>query len=252
MVMLRIRTAQGEEPIELGGPGGTMRFGVGDPDGLRSTIWTVTAPRNKADVYVGNRSIMHQLKISLHESGDWRYQWTREQGATFLPAGVGRIIDQWAQPAEVGSGWTRAVRIWIAAEDLAVLGPPRGRPSSVQDIMWLPAPEPGEVFGFDVVIARAGQGVTRLLRYRPVDAMWLKASDESDDEDREFCVLLGARLSISPEERAWLDAERNRFIAAALRGGANLNSPTVRGALYAIDDGGARNLWDLSLTTTSR
>ena len=103
---------------ELSGSGGTFCFAVGEPDGPGSAIWAVQAPTNKRDVYIAGFGIGGIQKVSLHRSGDWRYQWTSEQAAKPGLSGKGRIIEQWTRPSEALPGWTEAFQIWIPNDEL--------------------------------------------------------------------------------------------------------------------------------------
>lgn len=50
-----------------------LRFCVGHPS-ARSSYWSAFANKATSDVYIGIRSSANLHKISLHESGDFRYQ----------------------------------------------------------------------------------------------------------------------------------------------------------------------------------
>lgn len=47
----------------------SVRFGVGDPSGLRSSEWVVMWKSDSSDVYLAARTLGGLLKVSLHESG---------------------------------------------------------------------------------------------------------------------------------------------------------------------------------------
>jgi hypothetical protein len=55
-----------------------IRLAVGDPDGPRSTVWRVWANRRSSDVYVAARVLGGVAKVSLHQSGRWRFAFTTE------------------------------------------------------------------------------------------------------------------------------------------------------------------------------
>jgi hypothetical protein len=74
-VTLQMRDNHGNaERVVLPGPGGEIRVVVGEP-GKQSGAWKIWAGPNKSDVYLGLRAVLGHQKWSLHESGDWRYQW---------------------------------------------------------------------------------------------------------------------------------------------------------------------------------
>jgi hypothetical protein len=145
---------------ELPGPGGTVCFAVGRPDGPRSGIWAVQAPTKTRDVYIAGLGIGGLQKVSLHQSGDWRYQWTREQAAELGLPGKGRIIEQWTRPSEAVPGWTEAFQIWFPNDELTTFsGVPapedpyfKGVCQSEEEIVWVPAPGPGKAIGASVFL----------------------------------------------------------------------------------------------------
>jgi hypothetical protein len=97
--------------FQLSGPGGAVCFAVGSPSGPRSSVWVIKAPPDTRDVYVGNMSIIDFIKISLHQSGIWRYALTKGHARGTLPAGVDRVVERWHRPPEVVPGWTEALNI---------------------------------------------------------------------------------------------------------------------------------------------
>ncbi|MCX5045633.1 hypothetical protein OG921_20925 [Aldersonia sp. NBC_00410] len=104
-----------QQTVELPGPGGTIRFGIGEP-GQRAAVWRVWANEGKSDVYVGVRDLLGEQKWSLHETGDWRHQWVNRERVAVTGQ---RIIDQWDQPAPMGdTGWTRGISVWVRHEDV--------------------------------------------------------------------------------------------------------------------------------------
>lgn len=54
------------------GPGGSIRWAVGSPDGPRSQSWLITGSKTDDDVYLGPRWDTGVIKLSLHRSGRWR------------------------------------------------------------------------------------------------------------------------------------------------------------------------------------
>ena len=243
-MFLTVARGTAYETLNVPGPGGKLRFAVGAPAGRRSSVWVIDSPRNKRDLYIGNRDIMRFQKFSLHQSGDWRYQWTTEHAPQILPAGSDRIINRWPRPPDGGAGWTWALRIWMVEDDLALTGPPRGNRKSVRNITWFPAPKPGGVSGFHVVLARPDQGQVDLRGFELVHSFTLAGEDAAP----EACLLLHSRHSLTPENRAWLDEERARAIERAQSTGMDVSSPTIRGAITAFEVSGTCNVWDLSFT----
>ncbi|VXB67451.1 hypothetical protein ARTHRO9V_1640056 [Arthrobacter sp. 9V] len=139
-----------------------FRFCVGDPT-ARSSVWRVFAGRNASDVYIAIRSSASLHKISLHESGDFRYQLIgMTQDEVNRPdfaivtlsdeddKDSGRILHQWTRPESSPEGWTEGFRLIIPGDDL--MPGPAGK-KDLGDVEWIPAPSDGravEVRGYFV------------------------------------------------------------------------------------------------------
>jgi len=151
-ITLSLWTEDGQQhDAVLPGPGGTVRFCVGDPDGDRSASWRVWAPHNKSDVYLAVRDLAGEQKFSLHESGDWRQQFVSGDRAK-AHGRDNRIIDQWQQPNEIGeSRLTLGFTIRVRSQDLA---PYPGRGRQPKDAVWLPAAPEGKATIVHIVISR--------------------------------------------------------------------------------------------------
>jgi hypothetical protein len=159
-VFLTVRDSDGNlVSEELPGPGGTIRVIVGEP-GRQSGSWRIWANPNTFDVYIGVRAILGLQKWSLHETGDWRYQWISDEKAASVGKVQNRIIQLWQRPAELGeSGWTRGLSIRVRHQDLVEVATPEKVPA---ETLWLPPPPEGHMLALHVVIARPGQGETTL------------------------------------------------------------------------------------------
>lgn len=53
-----------------------IKFAVGQRNGLKSSIWTISTNKNKNDIYISAGILTNETKISLHESGagQWSYR----------------------------------------------------------------------------------------------------------------------------------------------------------------------------------
>lgn len=153
-----------------------FRFCVGDP-AARSSVWRVFAGPNASDVYILIRSSADLHKISLHESGDFRYQligMTRDEADRADLAIVslsgeygdsgGRILHQWTRPEPSSDGWTEGFRLVIPAGDLM---PGPAGPKDLGDVEWIPAPSDGravEIRGFFVSPGEGEMDLSGLVR----------------------------------------------------------------------------------------
>jgi hypothetical protein len=125
----RVDRAVAAEAINRQMRGGT-RFAVGTPDGAHSSVWRVWAYRS--DVYVAARSIVSEMRVSLHASGKWRAAFTEKhlkRPQPFIDPSRDRAVDKWERPPEFAPGWTRGFMPSRRSERLAwasVASPGRG------------------------------------------------------------------------------------------------------------------------------
>lgn len=121
--------------------GFTVRFGVGDPNGLQSGVWRIWADSGKSDVYVAIRTIAGISKISLHSTGECNVSLTKQEIAKrpeiVNSLGGTRHLDQWNRPLHTGSLLSIPLRIRFLESEL------RARlveKPEHEETMWLPAP----------------------------------------------------------------------------------------------------------------
>src|SRR6478609_1670847 len=130
--------------VDLMTVGGTLRFGVGDPDGRRSSSWRVMGSKNERDIYLGPRAAFNTFKLSLHKSGIWRFAYTAE-GAKRRGIVGDRLIQRYPMPPAVAPGWRVAASIMIPDSSLSVRANPEAG-----EIQWWPAPGEGCALMFNV------------------------------------------------------------------------------------------------------
>lgn len=98
----------------------TVRFAVGDPEGLSSNSWRVWV--NAGDVYIACRDNYQALKVSLHRSGRWRVGLTAVGAAETQdrrPAGEDRAWEVWDRPSP-DRGVIIAYQIEFLPSELAI------------------------------------------------------------------------------------------------------------------------------------
>lgn len=247
---MSIRT-ENEEPevIKLDGPGGTICFSVGEPNGPRGGIWVVQAPFATPDIYIANLSIADFQKVSLHASGRWRFAWTSGHASTNLPKDQDRAIAKWPRPPELVPGWAEAFQVWVIHEDLA---PYDGLPApsdhyfqdacrSLDDVLWIPAPGEKFAIAVHVVIGRADQGEVGFPGYVPLGGFSLARHRGS----QEACLLLAARVPLTEEHYAHVEHYRNQALASISVDGIELDSPSIRGYLFGEGTRRVPSFWDI-------
>jgi hypothetical protein len=71
-------------------------FAAGSPEAPASSIWKLWHHREK--VYLGTRSMLGFIKLSLHSSGNWRVAWTTESGLVAPTSDSGDRVEKRWQP----------------------------------------------------------------------------------------------------------------------------------------------------------
>lgn len=132
-----------------------LRVIVGDKGGgPRSQLWRIWTGHRTSDVYVGSRQIAGDIRVSLHESGKWRFAFTerhlRRPEALIAPD-QDRAAYKWDRPPEFAPGLTRAFAIEIPSTELR---PPKGPDPLRKPAVWLPVPPPGTLIEIDLFLAR--------------------------------------------------------------------------------------------------
>ena len=130
----------------------TLRFASGSSKEPYSSIWRVTADNAKGDVYISwSKKTADTTKVSLHESGIWRYAATKESGVTF--EGGDRVISRWTRPPEHVSGVTRGPGILVPHTSVG------SRTLFSEDlspkVKWVRPPGIGEAVEFDIYFLEA-------------------------------------------------------------------------------------------------
>jgi hypothetical protein len=119
--------------------GKAIRFCVGEPAGLRSTVWKIWTHRN--DVYLLSRADASQMKVSLHESGACQFSKTSESFARTGKRNSERHMQQWRRRAEYPeSGAVHLFRIIIPQSELRLASVDK---KSATNVVWYPSPPLG-------------------------------------------------------------------------------------------------------------
>lgn len=99
-----------ELPITLVG-GNPLRWrAIAATDGRTSPSWKIW--NRGEDIYLCQRSMGSDVKISLHESGTFQTSFVNSgRAAARLGPDASRHLDRWTQPPEFAPGWTRLVEV---------------------------------------------------------------------------------------------------------------------------------------------
>lgn len=113
------------------------------------------------DVYVTCRELGGAAKLSLHESGKWRFAYAAERFTElFDESGVpaSRLIASWYRPPEISPGLTRACVILIPV--LAVCTPDNLN----SKVTWLTYPAPAQTKEITVCLVSAAALASRRIK----------------------------------------------------------------------------------------
>jgi hypothetical protein len=133
----------------------TIRWAIGTPGGLRSQTWSVVAGTNTDDIYVASRSVMGLVKLSLHVSGQWLLQWTKEYAEAQGLAKHERELARWDRPDEARPGWIHAVTLTIMHDRLTRIASEK----RVGKVAFFPLSEPPMPFQFAILVGDGTQPI---------------------------------------------------------------------------------------------
>lgn len=228
-----------------------LRFAVGEP-GRRSTVWRVWPGRAKNDVYLATRKSAGIMKVSFHESGDWRLQWINPENTGTVrwqtlsgQETQGRILHQWCRP-KPREGWTRAISIWVPHEDLVDIP---GDAEPWGDVQWLPAPPPGAAV--EVILMLVSPGAAALEHTSVIhqnDGVFTLING-FELEGGEVLLAIAATGELPAPAREGIFRMRTQAQAVAPADFDLTPELGPRHSLITVDADGHRNLWDLAART---
>jgi hypothetical protein len=137
--------------------GGQVRFQAVGADGRSSASWTVFVNGSTSDVYIAARPIAGKIKVSLHESGNWRHAFISDaMAAPFLPPGVDRAFDKFAPVGEpMAPGWLLAYTIVLPESEL------QPYPAERKQITPLAVAGPGSAVAVMILLGSASAAPVR-------------------------------------------------------------------------------------------
>jgi hypothetical protein len=135
------------------------RFAVGIEDGPRSAVWRLWTQKGKSDVYnIAARAQGGHFKVSLHESGEWRFAFTKEHWkGRASTGGEDRVIERWRRPPSV-EGVTRAFTVIVPSGEIGLPRHPlTGKAKKyTKNVTWVPPASEGFATHFVVMYIDPG------------------------------------------------------------------------------------------------
>lgn len=187
-------------------PNRPIRLAVGRP-GMRSSVWRIWANQGTSDIYIASRHTAGHHKISLHQSGDYRYQTIGfkkpyQHLSNFAIAGQlpeGRLVGSWSRPEPQLHGWTDAMRIVIPTSELFDSIVPVDTSSDVKQTQWIePAPR-SQAVEIRIFVVRPNLGPFDLseVAYQPGGvAIWGGMTLTSG----EVVVVMSAHIAVGSNQ----------------------------------------------------
>ena len=125
-------------------PERSVRFGVGNHAGARSSTWKCwsQAGSGKSDVYVACRALRGALKLSMHESGRWHIAFDATQFEGLFDDEMrpqSRFATRTDQPAPLAQGVTLGCRVHIPFYGVSIPAQ-----ELEKGVVWVPAPDSGK------------------------------------------------------------------------------------------------------------
>jgi hypothetical protein len=136
---------------------------VTDHEGHRSATWSCTSRtgQGKKDVYLACRELAGAIKLSLHDSGKWRFAFDREQFEELFDEDAvppSRLIAEWYKPPETLPGITRACTVYVPASAVSTAD------ELDQKITWLTIPPRGLTKEITILLVGGGAGLPSWLQ----------------------------------------------------------------------------------------
>lgn len=191
--------------IRRAGPNVAIRFAAGEP-GRRGTVWRLWANRDTDDVYLASRHTAGELKVSFHQSGDWRVQLVQPDRPKSIHVRDlvgqqrGRILLQWRRPAPDDAGWTYCVSIVLPGHHLVDT-----LVDAWEDVQWHRPPETGEHVEFLVHIVEPNRGTVmygNLFRELHAHLAYLDALELSSGK---IALVIALRIKTPPDEALYIE-----------------------------------------------
>ncbi|MCF8068296.1 MAG: hypothetical protein K9L30_06900 [Desulfobacterales bacterium] len=134
----------------------SIRFGINDDKGYRSSTWKCWSRSNvgKNDVYLACRSLGCAFKASLHQSGYWHVAYSNNFFEKKVESSEkiekGRFIEKWFKPKEIAPGITLAYRIVTPSSSVNV---PYDK-SNFKRIHWISNANTGKATEISILISK--------------------------------------------------------------------------------------------------
>ncbi len=141
--------------------GKTIRFGINDGIGNRSSTWkcwSLNKP-DKFDVYLACRTLGGVFKVSMHQSGRWHIAFLKEffkKHQREIIQRDGRFIQKWPKPTGIAPGITLAFRIITPR---SAVNTPYNQ-VDFKKISWIPNPRENRAIEIDILITEASAKVS--------------------------------------------------------------------------------------------
>ncbi len=239
-----------------------IRFTVGTPD-KHAGVWRVWINPNKSDVYIAERSIADQFKISLHESGDWRQAFTVQhipqlrEGQTRviilpgdsaeIPSGPttisNRVVSAWERPQDTVPGLIAAFAIVVPHSELRALEQALSEKDR-QKIVFVKPSSTKEATEFTIILATPGQSQVDWPSSDRVGSP-IQLIGHAHLANGETVWVFAHGINLNPGIRAHIDGMKGFGFETA---GEDVSSFELRGWVALKKANGFRWILDVALT----
>ena len=220
------------------------RFAVGSAEGPRSTVWRLWTRKGTSDVYIAARTLGGSLKVSLHESGVWRYAFSEEHWEGQASTGnKDRMIERWNRPPPI-DGITSAFMVVVPTSEIGLPRhqlPERAK-KYTRDVTWVPPAPEGFATHF-IVMYTEQDG--------PVPGDEVRFVSRFELPNRQTVSVMVHEQAISEEQQQQLEAGRQAIFEQMSRDQSEDRVALEawlepRGFLYGHNELGTRFFIDLS------
>ncbi len=154
-----VTTPQSELPVTLE-PGENYRWFGQTPDGRRSSSWAAWVARNSPDVYLVNRTLGGNVKVSMHASGTSQVSFLSDDiAAEWTKPGASRHLERWQRGPEFAPGWTRLFEVVLPGPEMRHFV----EAGTIGKLHHVLSCEPDEAVHVTVIAGRSGPDMARLV-----------------------------------------------------------------------------------------
>lgn len=215
----------------------TLRFGIYDETGAKSSIWKLWVSKN--DVYFAVRPLSGLLKVSLHESGQWQCSFSSEYTAKLDVPNQARHLEKWNRPKEISPGITLAIKVIVPKSELRKQ---KEELKVSKEVNWIVYSTDKAAIEMTIFLSKPEAKISEWPGKKSMDTFLI---DKFTLPNGETVWILYMYILLSNEYRQGLEKYRNDILLKGAEKIKNTKSP--RAMLIGSEPDGSRKFVEVAL-----